>query len=196
MYCLWITSNGSNGLYLDYDATDSELSNMLISQHGGTGDGGLVCDADNCRVSNIHLWGNYYNVILAPAHNVTGLNFENMGFMDNINHNVYKGSSYIFKNSFFTGCHFWGKLSSGSTVRDCFYVSSSGSMRCITVSGSVFRGENEAGTHQGRYAVNWGTNVTYCVFACNTIEGFTQAAGYSITGTNNEVAHNTVYDCG
>jgi hypothetical protein len=190
-------SGCDNGLYMAYTATDYEVMNMLINSCSGSGKAGLVVDSDNCRYANMHLWGNYHNLELAPVHHVSGLAFNNIGFMDNTNHNVNKDSALTFKNSHFTGCHFWGKLSSGSTTRDTFYVSSSGSMRCVAVVGNSFRGEDEDGNHDGRYAVNWGSNVDYCTFIGNTIEGFSDAAGYTISGgTGNEDAHNTVYDCG
>ena len=69
-------------------------------------------------------------------------------------------------------------------------------MRGISVTGCTFRGANENDTKHARYAVNWGTNVTYCVFVGNTVELFTDASPVQISGTGCENAHNALFDNG
>ena len=188
---------GRYGMMLDYTSTDYQIEGFLIRGQSSSGDAGLVVDNSSARISNFHLWGNYYNVILAPSHGVYRIDFVNIGFLDNINHNVIKSSSVTFANNHFTGCYFWGKLSSGSAVRDTLYVSSSGTFGRNVIVGCVFLGENESGTHQAQYAINApNSNFNYNVILGNTIEGFTQASPLNTYAGSNVQDHNVVYDCG
>lgn len=196
LYGSRIAGSGRHGLFMNYTATDYQISDFLINTCSGTDCAGLVVDCSSARISNLHLWGNYYNCILAPAHSVLRVQFVNVGFMDNINHNVYKSSSTSFKNNIFTGCGFWGKLTSGSAERDLIYVGSSGYFRNNAIVGNFFYGENESGTHQARYAINGGTNFLDNTVVGNVVEGFTEANPLNISTSDNQVGYNALYDNG
>lgn len=180
------------GLYHDYTATDWQIEGPLIHDCVA----GLVVDACSCRISKFHLWGNENNLLLAPAHNVSRINFVNMGFMDNhTSHNVSKDSSKTLDSCVFSGCNFWGKLTSGSAVRDLIYVSSSGNIWGNVISGCAFHGDNEAGTNQAQYGVNAsGSNFADNTIVGNTFKGFTTAAPLNVDWIENAIDHNSFRD--
>jgi hypothetical protein len=192
-----ISSCDGNGLLMDYTATDYEVMNMLINTCESTGMAGLAVNGSNCRYTNFHIWGCYFDLNIAFSGPVRGLSFTNMGFMDNRHHVVYKASNYYAKDLHFTGCTFWGKRSGGSeTNRDGFFAGGSGTCVGWTVTGCTFRGDNDADTKQGRYAINWGTTVEDSVVVGNTFSGWVQADPVNVDEIENDVAHNSFFNNG
>jgi len=198
-----IQDNGVYGIHFTYDATDSELLDFLISGHDGVGDAGINVGCDNIRINTGHLWGNEYEMKIAEDDysgkgSVNGLIVSNVGFMDGGEqgaHRIYHAGSKNFINSVFSGCEIWVAKLSGVDTYDGFYLA--GDTWCISITGCVFRGDNETDTKQGRYGIFMDASVHNCTIVSNTFEGFCQADPIQTTGASNlQEGYNVVYNCG
>jgi len=198
-----LKDNGQYGMHFTYDATDSELMDFLISGHDGSGDAGINVGCDNIRINTGHLWGNEYEMKIAEDDyggmgSVNGIIVSNVGFMDGGNqgqHRIYHDGAKNFINAVFSGCEFWvAKLADVDTY-DGFHLS--GDTWCISITGCVFRGDNEVGTKQGRYGIFMDASVHNCSIVANTFEAFTQSDPIETSAASDitEVG-NIVYNCG
>lgn len=184
--------NLGSGIYLDYSATDWEVYSNVLAYHRQSGEAGLCIDGDNNNFNSNHNWGNYYNYRLAQNSTLAGLHLHGDKCMDNMYHGIYAGDNLV-KNGVITGCYFWRQGESGANYDSINWIDAT--VRNMAVVGNCFRGETDGGVHQARYAAYWDSGVTYCTFVGNTIEGYTNASGYSIASATCEVDLNTVYDC-
>jgi hypothetical protein len=194
-----VTGNSGHGIYIDYDATDWEIFDCLLSQHDGTGDAGMVIDGSSNMISFCHFWGNYYNIILAPAHHVYRTRLVSNGIMDNDYHGIYKNSAYNFRDSVITGNNFWANsYSSPYNHSDSIYFAGSGNIRCVTITANAFYGYKEDVSQQcTRYAINDASgNMDYCTIGFNTFDRYYMADPTNVASANNVEDHNTVYMCG
>lgn len=198
-----IKNNGQYGIHFTYDATDSELLDFLISGHDGSGDAGINVGCDNIRITTGHLWGNEYEMKVAEDDyggkgSVNGLIVSNVGFMDGGgqgSHRIYHAGSKNFINSAFSGCEIWVAKLAGVDTYDGFYLA--GDTWCVSITGCVFRGDNEVDTKQGRYGIFMDASVHNCTIVSNTFEGFAQADPIQTTGALNlQEGYNVVYNCG
>jgi len=198
-----IQDNGVYGIHFTYDATDSELMDFLISGHDGVGDAGINVGCDNIRINTGHLWGNEYEMKIAEDDysgkgSVNGLIVSNVGFMDGGEqgeHRIYHAGSKNFINSVFSGCEVWVAKLAGVDTYDGFYLA--GDTWCVSITGCVFRGDNEADTKQGRYGIFMDASVHNCTIVSNTFEGFCQADPIQTTGALNlQEGYNVVFNCG
>jgi hypothetical protein len=185
--------NTGSGIYLDYAATDWEIHSNVIAQHRQSGVAGLMIDGDNNNFMGNHLWGNYYNYRLAPDHSMSGMHLHGDKCMDNMYHGIYASDNSV-RYAVITGCFFWRQGESAANQDSINFTGAT--TYANTIVGNTFRGEDQTWTRQARYAVNLDASTTYTVFVGNTVGGYTNAAGYSITGANCQDAHNVVYDCG
>jgi hypothetical protein len=198
-----LRGNGQYGMHFTYDATDSELMDFLISGHDGIGDAGINVGCDNIRINTGHLWGNEYEMKIAEDDyagrgSVNGLIVSNVGFMDGGSqgqHRIYHDGAKNFINSGFTGCEIWVAKLAGVDTYDGFHLS--GDTWCVSITGCVFRGDDEADTQQGRYGIFMDASVHNCTIIGNTFEGFAQADPIYTTGALNlQEGYNVVYNCG
>jgi hypothetical protein len=181
---LIIRNNGEYGLYLTYDATDTEIHDFLISGHSGVGDAGICVEGDNVRISTGHLWGNENEMLIAETKSVSGLLVSNVGIMDGGTqggHRVLHSSGYNFRDSVFVGCEFWVCKLSASDTYDGIHLS--GDSWNIVISSNIFRGADENDTPlEGKYAVYMDASVSNCTIVANSIRMFAQADPIYTTG--------------
>lgn len=193
-----IRNNGQYGIFMTYDATDSEIVDVLISGQDGPNDAGMRIEGDNIRINTGHLWGNEYEMMIAEANSVQGLLVSNLGIMDGGGqgqHRIYHSSAFAFKFSVFDGCEVWVSKLVSLNQYDGFSLT--GTTYGIRISDTVFRGEIEDGTNQGRYAIDLDASVHNCTFDGLMIYGFLQSDPIETTGAQDITeGTNIVYDCG
>jgi phage baseplate assembly protein gpV len=198
-----IRNNGRYGIYFNYDATDTELSDFLVSGHSGSGDAGLNVEADNVRITTGHLWGNENELLLAEERSVSGAVFSNVGFMDGGSQGTsrikHTSGSYYAKDITISGGEVWAAKLAAVNASDGIEIT--GLAYSISITGVVFRGENEVGTHQGRYAIHLSSDVEDCVILGNTADGFCASDPYYENGATGLLPStladfNSVHDCG
>ena len=199
IHTIVLKDNGEYGLYTTYDATDSEIFNFLISGHDGPGDAGLRVESSNVRFCIGHLWGNENEMIIAEEDSVSGAIFSNIIFADGGGqgeHRIYHSSeTYYLRDITFSGCEFWvSKLSEPGTY-DGLHLT--GKAQCIVVSGCVFRGDNENGIHQGRYAIYMDESVSNSTIGVCSCRAFTEAIPFNTSEASNIIeTANVFYDNG
>lgn len=198
-----ISSNGEYGLYMTYDATDWEIHSFLINSHTGTGDAGIRLEGTNNRFTNGHLWGNYYELIVAEAESVRGALFSNVIFADGGEgtaigtHRVYHTSANSFRDSTFVGCEFWSCYLAGSPgTYSGMYLD--GTTYGISITGNIFRGADQDDTpKEGLYGIFLDASSHNITIVANVFHFFADADPIKTTGAADiDEGHNIILDCG
>lgn len=170
-----------SGIYVDYAATDWEITNSIMAEHETAGEAGMVIDGSNLNTALNHLWGNYYHVRLAiNAPSVEGWLSNGDKFMDGKRNAIYKGAEgNWWKNSQISGGYFWY---AGEDAIDTYdSIDTTGNVRCIEIQAN-FRGENTTGTHITKFIWEADANVDYCRIT-GIVEGYNEADPITWAGT-------------
>ena len=200
--CVIDDSTAGSGIYMDYDATDWEIIDCLISNMDTTGQAGVMVDAGSTLIMGCHLWGNTYDIRVAPAHHVYRLRVVGNKIADNDEHGFYMGNSYDLRASYITGNEFWAngyEAPYNESDAICFNGTAGPGMDIVglTITGNAFFGYKEDVAQQcTRYAINdVADDMRYCVITGNTFYqmGVTDPVNVT-TGTNVDMA-NAYYNC-
>jgi hypothetical protein len=199
-----IDGNGDHGIYMDYDATDWEIIDNLISNHDGTGEAGIMVDAGSTLISGNHLWGNYYNIRVAPAHTVYRLRVIGNKIADNDFHGLAMIDDYDLRASFITGNEFWANgYSAPYNHSDSIHFNGTidgapdMDIYGLVISGNSFFGYKEDVAQDcTRYAINdVNDRMHYSSITGNTFYQLNVQNAVNVDDSDNVDMANAYYDC-
>jgi len=200
--------NRSNGLYIDYDATDSEISHCSLYSNTGAG---VVLNASSEMLCYSNFYDNYYglNIGPLPTGNVRRLRFVGNSIHHNRRHGIYWTSSRDFYDNTFAGNTFCANGTETNNAYDDIYLSGAtgtnlGNIDSLTLTKNVFNAiDDETNTRITRYAINDARSIlTGSVIISNIIQGHyaggvgSTTAFKNVSATKNVVDHNQFIDIG
>jgi len=192
-HCTFGGTSTSNGIYLHSGSEYWDIFDCLIREHTGTNKAGIVIDANNDEVSFCHIWGNYYDVYVAPTNSVRRLRFIANGVMDNKRHGFFWSGSNSFTNSIINDNVFWNNGRDTTLTFDSLHFSTGSTGWCsqLSINGNAFWAYPDSGTYYTRYAIfDSGSRLTGSIIMGNVTDDYVSPSILHINETWNIVEHN------